>query len=120
MPFHTVKTARGPRIIPRPAHSVMFGSKVMKTWTQIALFAAAAGCGSGSKTTTTPQSGVPTSGGSPTRSSTTTSDTSATGPVDTGDARVQGSGKSCDSSPVSELTIDGLLDDWKSSRVVAR
>ena len=122
MPFHTVKTARGRRIIPRPAHSVMFGPKVMTMWRQIALFAAAVGCGSGSKTTTTPQPDVPTSAGSPTRSSSTTSKTDggATGPVDTGDARVQGSGNRCDTSPVSELTIDGLLDDWRSSRVVAR
>jgi hypothetical protein len=92
----------------------------MKTWRQIALFAAAVGCGSGSKGTTTPQPDVPTSSGSPTQSTNAKTTDGTSGPVDTGDVRVQGSGNRCDTSPVSELSIDGLLDDWKSSRVFAR
>jgi hypothetical protein len=41
-------------------------------------------------------------------------------PGDRDSGRAQGSGNRCDTLPVGELAIDGLLDDWNGTRVVAR
>jgi hypothetical protein len=87
-------------------------------WRQIALFAALVGCGSGSHAKTTPQTDVPTSSGSPTQTQETATQTTTT-TVEAPRGEVA-SGNRCDTTPVSELSIDGLLDDWKASHVVAR
>jgi hypothetical protein len=35
-------------------------------------------------------------------------------------ARTQGSGNRCDTLPIADISVDGLLDDWRGARVVTR
>ncbi len=81
-------------------------------------------CGGGGKAAST----TPTNDTTPATERTTSSSAPATSagepppPPHVGDTgtRTQGSGNRCDTGSVGELAIDGLLDDWKDSRVVAR
>lgn len=82
-------------------------------------------CGGSSKpattTTTTPTTTETTSDVAPPPPQ--LKDTSGTPPPPPqvgGGERTHGSGNHCDTRPVGELSIDGLLDDWKGARVVAR
>jgi hypothetical protein len=92
-------------------------------WRLIAFATVLFACGGGGK----PASRTPTNDTMP-RTTNTPAASSATSPGDPppppalgdGGARSQGSGNRCDTAPVGELAIDGLLDDWKESRVVAR
>lgn len=88
-------------------------------WRIIALLAL--GCGGSKATSTTPASPAPPSD-APREGMVGSSE--RPGPTDTpvaaGEVRVPGSGNRCDMLPTSDLVIDGLLDDWRDKRVLAR
>jgi hypothetical protein len=92
-------------------------------WRHVALLALL-GCGSSTKSskTTPPRESAPAAAASEPSGSTVPPPPP---PPDRsgrkGDqARSQGSGNRCDTLPVADLSIDGLLDDWRDTRVVAR
>ncbi len=94
---------------------------VVTMWRPL-LLTCALGCGGGSKpaattTTTTDTDALPTQTG---RGTTSPGDPPPP-PVVGGDpARAQGSGNRCDTLPIADISVDGLLDDWNDARVVAR
>lgn len=86
-------------------------------WRTIAL-AALVGCGSTGKATTTPTTPAPPPDDTPRESVTAATD--ALPPPPPGEVRTPGSGNRCDMVPTSDLTIDGLLDDWRDKHVLTR
>ncbi len=90
------------------------------------------GCGSGgtphmtTPATTSPAAAQSTETASAGTSPTPTTSSSPSGPTTAarppaGDgARAQGSGNHCDTLPVGDIAVDGLLDDWADARVVTR
>lgn len=77
------------------------------------------GCGGTSKpaaTTTTP----PVSPRDDAPRADVSERTDAAPAVATGAVRVPGGGNRCDMAPTSELSIDGLLDDWRDKAVLTR
>jgi len=95
-------------------------------WRSIALACVLACGGTSPKTTTAtgPNGQDPVDRSEPTSSggSTTVKPGDPPPPTSGGESggRVQGSGNRCDTIPTADLSIDGLLDDWKDSRIVAR
>lgn len=89
-------------------------------WRTITL-ACGVGCGGGGRPAATPP--TETTFTAPVKHATTSTDATPPPPTLKGDgsgAHAQGSGNHCDTMPVGDLAIDGLLDDWKDTRVVAR
>lgn len=85
-------------------------------WRQLAILAAL-GCGSSAPSpATTPEPVTDPSVAATPAATALPHGPSASDPA----PRAQASGNRCDSAPVDELAIDGLLDDWRGMRVVAR
>lgn len=82
------------------------------------------GCGSSDKphTTTPSTTQAPAAADSPAAAGTPTAPATATPtPPRPGDgSRAQGSDNQCDTLPVGDIEVDGLVDDWAAARVVTR
>jgi hypothetical protein len=94
-----------------------------------AIFAAVAmtGCGASDKphATTSPASPPAHATATSTPERTQVSDTPPpppplTKPAGGDGTRAQGAGNHCDTLPVSEISVDGIMDDWREARAVTR
>ena len=90
----------------------MFGA-MWRSITVCALFA----CGS---STPKPTTTTTTAGDDGPRDTTVTATATKPAPTDGTALRAPGGGNRCDMAPVSELSIDGLLDDWRDKAFLTR